>query len=1076
MSKQYQDTSWTGDDTTLNESYLSADNSPSNNTTQYFSMLEDTVVHDDSADTTVDETSATEGDTLLQEPDKVMLYRIQGSDDMYAVQVAEDENGKLQKYQFKVRPTSDGQYEAVQDTITVIPFDASDPIIPHILDEENIPPATEETTSSEQVLEEVQQVDVKCEQLSSSVVCADEGEQQLEQFHDGAEDQYQYEEESPSNSALDTKEGILHLQSTQEEVSPSSNDLKMEYFRRSSENDAEQEESPKEDFDDEPIEQKIVLTEQEEGGSAEHLYPEMNHHHEEEQEEENDAVEMLADGIEYVGVEEPDYDGSIVDESTQQLDQEETEENSHQVLEGGVENAFNEDEEDDAEYILATGLQDGEIDPDNGDIEYQQIFVTNDEQLKSPMKTYLDASQLQQLTLAAAASNNNQLPPNAAYIVTKIINENQSITTTATSIDQGVKLVRNLKIKRITNPPPPNRSITQVPTTLLITSPNSSTSRFIEKENVSNINANVISNMLKPNPRSILKASHVILRKPEEDVEEQIDKRFARSKELQRKRMFRDYIAQTTILQAPVRQERLPRKQLIKPVRRTDEEIIVREMVISSSGNGFIETTDGKVKENNVTSISKSFEILSDSDSDFRPYNTGKRKRKYRKRKQLLQNPQASPPQSPEEIDSDDSVMSSSLQEAIDLSADSEGEEIIETIIINSPGKRRGRPPKAKQDSSSPTKRRGRPPKTRQSPDETETIRIIPSTEHKCTQCSKVFPSVGSLRSHMNFHKYMEEQPKDPPDEQPKPLGKYSCGKCSSTFKNAILLTKHVTLHDKKDALECKVCRKVFSDNNQLTAHRKSHAKDNMFQSTQISPRKRSNIPSFKCLVCNKTFSSSVLLEAHGKSHRNVFTCKNCSRDFMSKVLLDKHVRIECVKRKSTDGKKRLSFVAKRASISANTSVFAKPKSKIHLPRRTALRSKSATSQDDGNHIDNGSEFTSQESIASSSSAVRTPIRNRLNSSNISRGSSTNSVSGGVGFNLKCDQCEEVFKSFRLRYRHQVLQHGMLTNDTTITTESEKKERRRITKPIGAHSGVPANANLSKAFASLQEKIKNYYK
>lgn len=106
-----------------------------------------------------------------------------------------------------------------------------------------------------------------------------------------------------------------------------------------------------------------------------------------------------------------------------------------------------------------------------------------------------------------------------------------------------------------------------------------------EKENVATVQQlHTGIKLQRSNPRSILKSSFVTAVEPRNEAktlyEEKIDKRFARSKEATQARLLHNYIAKTTILQAPVRQERLPRKQTIKPVNRQDEEIIVQEVNI----------------------------------------------------------------------------------------------------------------------------------------------------------------------------------------------------------------------------------------------------------------------------------------------------------------------------------------------------------------------------------------------------------------------------------------------------------------------------------------------------------------
>lgn len=99
---------------TISESFVTADD---DSTTQYFSILEtssETILGDMSMamdGTKEAEELAAEDDELQEvEPGEVtnvngndvMLYNVPG-DGLYGIQIAEDEHGNLQKYQFKLR-------------------------------------------------------------------------------------------------------------------------------------------------------------------------------------------------------------------------------------------------------------------------------------------------------------------------------------------------------------------------------------------------------------------------------------------------------------------------------------------------------------------------------------------------------------------------------------------------------------------------------------------------------------------------------------------------------------------------------------------------------------------------------------------------------------------------------------------------------------------------------------------------------------------------------------------------------------------------------------------------------------
>lgn len=161
--------------------------------------------------------------------------------------------------------------------------------------------------------------------------------------------------------------------------------------------------------------------------------------------------------------------------------------------------------------------------------------------------------------------------------------------------------------------------------------------RHPEKENVvavQHMNTGLIPRFRKTNPRSILKSSFQMLQEKHEvkpTFEERLEKRFAKGKESAQARLLHNFIAKTTILRAPVRQERLPRKQIIKPVKRQDEEIIVQEVAVSSKG--FIETTEDGLLKSREPLKPTEFLNVSDSDDDYDPRKGPKRKKRQRRRK-----------------------------------------------------------------------------------------------------------------------------------------------------------------------------------------------------------------------------------------------------------------------------------------------------------------------------------------------------------------------------------------------------------------------------------------------------------
>lgn len=96
---------------TINDSFVTADE---DSTTQYFSVLEtssETILGDmsmtvNNTKNLEDENTETEsfepGEIVSMNDNDITLYSVPG-DGLYGIQIAEDEHGNLQKYQFKLR-------------------------------------------------------------------------------------------------------------------------------------------------------------------------------------------------------------------------------------------------------------------------------------------------------------------------------------------------------------------------------------------------------------------------------------------------------------------------------------------------------------------------------------------------------------------------------------------------------------------------------------------------------------------------------------------------------------------------------------------------------------------------------------------------------------------------------------------------------------------------------------------------------------------------------------------------------------------------------------------------------------
>ena len=103
----------------------------------------------------------------------------------------------------------------------------------------------------------------------------------------------------------------------------------------------------------------------------------------------------------------------------------------------------------------------------------------------------------------------------------------------------------------------------------------------------------------------------------------------------------------------------------------------------------------------------------------------------------------------------------------------------------------------------------------------------------KCEKCKKVFTRSKDLR----FHE--------------KNCKECNCIVCGKTFKDTILLKKHVKIHNPEDTRTCDICNKTFCSRQALGRHKESvHSKNN----------------SFACNTCEKLFSTKGSLNRHNKN------------------------------------------------------------------------------------------------------------------------------------------------------------------------------------------------------------------
>lgn len=167
--------------------------------------------------------------------------------------------------------------------------------------------------------------------------------------------------------------------------------------------------------------------------------------------------------------------------------------------------------------------------------------------------------------------------------------------------------------------------------------------------------------------------------------------------------------------------------------------------------------------------------------------------------------------------------------------------------------------------------------------------------EFPCNVCGEMFYKQYRLNAHMNTHAVSKKY--------------FECDKCKVRFFSEQALARHRVKHDENISepllreedvfvpkVECAQCRKKFHGEEALAEHVLEHERSAAAQAEADAAAQAAEESlasgKFLCEHCPRVFSSNNLLNRHIRSHTGAqqFDCELCERTFIREDLLVKHM------------------------------------------------------------------------------------------------------------------------------------------------------------------------------------------
>ncbi|XP_050312527.1 PR domain zinc finger protein 5-like isoform X2 [Anthonomus grandis grandis] len=274
----------------------------------------------------------------------------------------------------------------------------------------------------------------------------------------------------------------------------------------------------------------------------------------------------------------------------------------------------------------------------------------------------------------------------------------------------------------------------------------------------------------------------------------------------------------------------------------------------------------------------------------------------------------------------------------------------------------------------------------------------------------------------------------------------------------------------KSKEIVCPHCPKTFASQNSLNTHIIHHNLENSLKNkARMSTTQTKFDYNHKCDKCGQSFKNSILLKKHCCTQ---LTCSVCLKTFRDVTLLNIH--------KKSHTKSNLVRTTSVATVTPKKNKSTNPQPTFKCPECPKV---CESDKKLNVHAKTHKKFVCLSCSLNFSSkllldthvrthCVKPPGNKRLSfgvRKSFVQHTPPNKRQSVLLVRHDCDKCPMKFSTFRSLYTHKVQTHGLSTPDKSLTGTAKAAGKKY--KPVAAHSGIPANDRLKRAYAALRKKL-----